>query len=563
MWLLIRLIMKQLVHPAFVRIVFVWSLMLTASLSYAHIGSPGVVYEGMAGPYRVLVNVQPPDVIPGTAQVSVSVEGNGVSKVTVQPIYWYAGDEGSPEADEAEPVPGMPGQYQGMVWLMENGTASVSVTVEGASGTGKALVPVMAVATAKRDMEPERGWLLGGLGVFLFILMVTIIGASVSDGVTPTGQTMSPRHRRKRVMAMGLAALICGLILFGGSSWWDSWAANYERYMYHPITANSTVVSESGGQKLVFRMDTASLDGRWMSYMIPDHGKLMHMFLVRQGSLDVFAHLHPQRKDTVTFEVALPPVPAGRYLIYADVVRRHGFANTIADTVDIPALRTPVSLTAASPLRRDSEDTYLITNPLKTKEPILADSTAMLCGSPGVKTKLPDGSTIVWEERPNKPLTAGQLYPLKFTVLSPDGKPAQLEPYLGMMGHAAVLRDDGQVFIHLHPTGTYSMASWQVMDQRIAETGTNRPGNPDTRAFRDSIDRVMTQLDAMTEEQRMEWLMPGMKHASDTKAAHPEHEGATVSFPYAFPQAGDYRIWVQVKRDGKILTGAFDAKVVN
>jgi hypothetical protein len=289
----------------------------------------------------------------------------------------------------------------------------------------------------------------------------------------------------------------------------------------------------------------------------------MHMFLVRQGSLDVFAHLHPQRKDTVTFEVALPPVPAGRYLIYADVVRRHGFANTLADTVDIPAPNTPATLTASSLLRRDSEDTYLITNPLKTKEPILADSSALLCGSPGVKTKLSDGSTIVWEERPNQPLTAGQLYPLKFTVLAPDGKPAQLEPYLGMMGHAAVLRDDGQVFIHLHPTGTYSMASWQVMDQRIAETSQQRPANPDTRAFRDSIDRVMVKLDAMTEGERMEWLMPGMKHAPKQKAGHPEHEGAMVSFPYAFPRAGDYRIWVQIKRNGKILTGAFDAQVVN
>jgi len=536
-------------------------LILLSSLAKAHIGSPGVVYEGMAGPYRVLVNVQPPDVIPGTAHVSVSVEGNGVTKVTVQPVYWHAGDEGSPEADEAGPVPGMPGQYQGLVWLMETGTASVAVTVEGASGTGKAVVPVMAVATAKREMEPEIGWMLGALGVFLFILMITIIGAGVSDGVTPTGQPIAPQHRRKRVRAVGLAAVVCGLILFGGSSWWDSWSANYEKQMYHPVTATSTVVTEGGAQKLVFRMDTASLNGRWMSLLIPDHGKLMHMFLVRQGSLDVFAHLHPQRKDTVTFEVALPPVPAGRYLIYADVVRRHGFANTIADTVDIPAPNTPVTLSTS--LRQDSEDTYLITNPLKTKKPILADSSALLCGSPGVKTRLSDGSTIVWEERPNKSLTAGQLYPLKFTVLAPDGQPAQLQPYLGMMGHAAVLRDDGQVFIHLHPTGTYSMASWQVMDQRIAETSQQRPTHPDTRAFRDSIDRVVGKLETMTEDERMEWFMPGMKHAPGQKADHPEHERATVSFPYAFPQAGDYRIWVQIKRNSKILTGAFDAQVVN
>ena len=36
-----------------------------------------------------------------------------------------------------------------------------------------------------------------------------------------------------------------------------------------------------------------------------------------------------------------------------------------------------------------------------------------------------------------------------------------------------------------------------------------------------------------------------------------------ISFPYAFPEPGSYRFWIQMKSQGRILTGVFDTTVTS
>jgi hypothetical protein len=45
--------------------------------------------------------------------------------------------------------------------------------------------------------------------------------------------------------------------------------------------------------------------------------------------------------------------------------------------------------------------------------------------------------------------------------------------------------------------------------------------------------------------------MPGMHETAP----------AEVTFPYGFPEPGDYRMFVQIKRSGHVQTGVFDAHV--
>ncbi len=533
-------------------LIYIFLLIFCSPLGVrGHIGSAGVVHEGKAGNYSVQVYVEPPDVIPGTAKVSVMVDGNDIKSVKMSPIYYWTGDEGSPRSDEG--IMTEAGKYEGKIWLMENGAASVKVVIEGARGKGEVLIPIAALSTAQRQLPSSLGWILAGLALFLVGIMTTIIGASTGDSLLKVGEVENNSTKKRRIVGSTIGASFCGLLLFGGNMWWNAETADYQRNIYRPYTATSSISLRGGQRILNFKIDSASVNGRSTSFIIPDHGKLMHMFLVKEGSMEVFAHLHPSRRDTLTFEAPLPNMPAGKYLIFADVLRYHSLQNTITDTIEIP--QTP-KVNVMPTLTGDSDDTFVITNALNKTANSVFDESITICGTPGVKTKLQDGSSIVWEEKPNQKLMAGKVYDLKFSVLAPDGKPAELQTYLGMMGHAAVIKDDASVYIHLHPNGTYSSTAVQVLQKRIDETSNKRPNLNNAKKFRDSVDNVLAKLQSMTEAERDKLLMGDMKHELNG------HHGGQVTFPYVFPKAGHYRVWLQVKREGKILTGVFDANVI-
>ncbi|MEZ0483762.1 hypothetical protein [Fibrella aquatica] len=530
-------------------------------LAVAHIGSSGVIVQKQVGKYQLLVSVQPPDVVPGTALVTVYVEKGNPSRIQGRPVYFFEGDEGAPEADPLTNIGN--NRFEGAIWLMESGSTSIQLTLEGADGKVDVVVPVLATSTATREMPAGTGAGLAVMCLLLLAMMITIIGASNADGIWVPGAAKSKSFQRKRMVGMGVGAVCLILILTGGRMWWNSWADEYRTYqLYKAPPLISSATPADGQVVLTMRPDTTGFANNWrrrrdFDLMVPDHGKLMHTFMVRLPGLDAFAHLHPTRRDSLHFQTKLPNLPGGRYLIYTDVVYRSGYAETLTDTVDIPSLKVSAEVAARRTL--DPDDSYLITQPLGEKQAnpgtLSLDKDMAACGIPGASTRLSDGSTMIWTDKPSTVLETGQLYTLKFAVADPAGKATKLEPYLGMSGHAAILRSDGSVYIHLHPVGTYSMASESMLVNRIADTSRTVPRLNGAR-FRDSIDTYLSNLKTQPASAQYAVLAPemaGMNHTQTTNNM--------VTFPYAFPKAGNYRIWVQVKRNGQILTGAFDTEV--
>ncbi|MBM4185891.1 MAG: hypothetical protein FJ206_01140 [Gemmatimonadetes bacterium] len=474
----------------------------------AHVGSPDTWFQGQAGPYPVRVVIRLPGVVPGLAQIDISVTGDGVREVTAQPVIFDAGKEGAPPPDVAKPVHGRPGSYHAELWFMTVGSFSVNVAVDGSQGSGSVVVPVAAVAVRQIALYPWLGKLLAVLGLFLFVGAVTIFRAAATDGVTPPGLSVERRQARRGLVVASVGAGLLSAGLWGGRSWWNSVAADYRSALYRPFAAAAAVETRDGAPSLRFTITDSIWTGgraanRWQRFsttpLVPDHGKLMHLFMIRKGDQGAFAHLHPVSTDSANFYASVAGLPAGRYDVYADVVHETGFPQTMVAEVELPA--------AVPGAPGDPDDAVFVGDPAEDSY------------------RLPDGATITWVNRPAE-LVANQEAGLDFVVREIDGSEARLAPFLGMPAHAVVHRDDGSVYIHLHPNGTISMAAQAALLSR--------------------------QVSAAAPV-----------GAADPHAAHggePMFAGR-VGFPYAFPKGGNYRVWVQIRRGGVILTAPFAVTV--
>ncbi len=498
-----------------------FAILLLAPLAAAHVGSPDVFFEGNAGPYPLFVTVRLPQVIPGVAEIEIRTQSSDVQEVRIVPLRLTgAGSEYVPTPDVAARSKQDPQFFTGSLWLMEGGALQVRIMVEGARGRGEMAVPVSSLAQRVLPMQKPLGAILLAMLALLAAGAVSIAGAGAREarlepGVAPT----VPSRRRARVVMAIAAALVLGLIFLGGS-WWNTEAARYANNVYKPPLVHATLEPDG---RLLLRGEPGHLGTRFglpsetrLDDLIPDHNHLMHLFLVRVPGMDAFWHLHPDQIEPGVFAERLPPMPPGRYRIFADIVHRSGFPETQVGEVTLPAF--PGTAIAG-------DDCAWTGAPLSTAAADLSTNGSI---SGSTISNLPGGGRMVWE-RPAGALKAKRATSFQFVVEDAEGKPVgDMEPYMGMPGHAEFIGADLSVFAHVHPSGSVSMAALE-----IAQSG--RPGGDLSLA-----------------------AMPGMQGMSADTTSHLE---AKVSFPYGFPQPGLYRIFIQVKHGGRIETGVFDARV--
>jgi len=477
------------------------AILALAPTTEAHVGNPDAVQDGQAGPYHLLVTIRPPDVVPGIARIDVRTFDDDIAGISVVPLPLRGpGVDSPPVADRARPSPADPRLFDSTLWLMRTGAWQVRVTVDGARGPGVLSVPVPALASAVRPMSRVLEGMLVSLLALLVVGIIAIVGASLREA--DLGAGMAPDRRRvlRGRVGMLIAAAVVALAIVGGRGWWTGEARLYRRLLYKPMRVVATQASPS-------TLTLALTDPGWMRWrevddLIPDHGHPMHLFLVRAPGLDAIAHLHPKLVDAARFDQATPPLPAGSYRLFGDVVHQTGLDETVTTTLDLGGASTPATALDRADRRFDPDDAIAVIPRAATID------------SPDFA--FADGSGRLRWMAPRAP-QAGETVALELEAEGPDGRPAAgIEAYMGMAGHAMIVARDFSVFSHIHPSGSVPMAALALVEGGGAV----------------------------------------MDHSHHAMIFAPR-----VRFPCVFPHAGAYRLFVQIKENGRIETAAFDLAV--
>ena len=90
-------------------------ILMLSSSAFAHVGSPNVYLEGDAGPYHLLLSVNPPAMVPGIAQVQVRVASGTVKSIRITPVYINGKDQGLPPTPDLMQSGGDPQWFTGKV----------------------------------------------------------------------------------------------------------------------------------------------------------------------------------------------------------------------------------------------------------------------------------------------------------------------------------------------------------------------------------------------------------------------------------------------------------------
>lgn len=170
---------------------------------------------------------------------------------------------------------------------------------------------------------------------------------------------------------------------------------------------NSTIDVDVEYQDNLFTVMLVDENGEVPSLEM-NHEKIMHLILV-SDDLESFIHLHPEQMSDGTFTVGVE-LENRSYQVFVDIVPTNGTYQV-----------EPISLNGEDNEHKDHH------------HPTLVESE---------KTVLSEGIEVTLV---HEPIIAGEHSNLQFSVN------ADVEPYLGALGHVVIVDENVDEYIHVHP----------------------------------------------------------------------------------------------------------------
>jgi len=471
----------------------------------AHVNSPHIYLEEKIGPYAAIVVAHMPPAMPGEAEVQVRLS----DRADDDPIEVWAreippaGDATAPEWRRMRSSEADPSYFTAPIPFTLFGLWHEEIRVKGSRGEGVMRFPMPARVPMPSTMAPALAATLTLLVGLLYVSQWQLLTDIGRDATLPPGARPSPADaRRGRTCAITGTTLLTLFFALTGVSWtlYDA-----RQQMLGSPRYQAELSAEGGpvaaGRPATLRLVVRDRRGNPPQGLIPDHGKLMHLVITKDPGAGFFLHAHPRLVDAGRFELTFMPPEAGTYRVFGDLLFDTGESTTITARIDVTSGH---ALNTYAPKLDDEDDSWARQAPIGT---VSMDARSAEVG---------DGLSMRWVDAPSGSLSAETFHKLAFELVGPDGQPvASIEPYMGMAGHLLIVRDDMGVFVHAHPTGTIGGRMAMLMRQESAGMG----------------------------------------------AMHQASYAPRVTFPYAFPYPGRYRMWAQVKYAGVIRTGVFDVDV--
>ncbi|HEX8856038.1 MAG TPA: hypothetical protein VF752_10595 [Thermoleophilaceae bacterium] len=178
------------------------------------------------------------------------------------------------------------------------------------------------------------------------------------------------------------------------------------------LVAAETTLQAHRSTRYDFRI--AREDGSTVRDFDVEHSRRMHMIVVRRD-LTGYEHVHPRQRADGSWTVNLRLNDPGVYRVYADFGTR-GASHTLATDVFVPGRFSPEPLPAAA------------------------------------ESATGDGYNVALERHGDE----------LFFRVTRDGRPVDVQPYLGADGHLVALRQGDLAFLHVHPSDDHATAKGAI-----------------------------------------------------------------------------------------------------